>query len=64
MKKILKNFEVNSSKLKYPEHAVVIMGTKCIIVGRLNEAHPLLIQSCTHFYLFGENLKEFWKNMI
>ncbi len=21
------------------------------------------IQSCIHFYLFGENLKKFWKNM-
>ncbi len=26
-------------------------------------AHPPLIQSCIHFYLFGENLKTFWKNM-
>ncbi len=26
-------------------------------------AHLLLIQSCIHPYIFGENLKEFWKNM-
>ncbi len=26
-------------------------------------AHLPVIQSCIHFYLFGENLKEFWKSM-
>ncbi len=31
--------------------------------GNKVTAHPPLIQSYIHFYLFGENLKEFWKNM-
>ncbi len=40
MEKIWKNFGVSSSKLKYPKHAVVIEGTKSLIVDRLNDSSP------------------------
>ncbi len=63
MEKICKNFGVNLSKLKYPKHAVVIEGTKCLIVDRLNDSSPGTYSELYSFYLFGENLKEFWKNM-
>ncbi len=41
----------------------MIEGTKCLVVDRLNDSSPPLSQSCIHFYLFGENLQEFWKNV-
>ncbi len=51
MEMIWKNFGVNSSKLNYPEYAVVIGGTKCLIVGRLNDS-SLATYSELYSFLF------------
>ncbi len=40
MEKIWKSLGVNLNKLNYPEHAVVIEGTKLLIVDRLNDSSP------------------------
>ncbi len=51
LNELWKNFAINSSKLKYPEHAVVIEGRKSLIVDRLNDGSPATYSE-SHSFLF------------